>query len=93
MADRLNRREFVRDTAVAAAAVATGLTATYTVRAGNPEKADTAKILNYNPDMEYRRCGKTELDDLGRVPGRALEAAQRRGARAVRGRQLARRRR
>jgi aryl-alcohol dehydrogenase-like predicted oxidoreductase len=60
MADRLNRREFVRDTAVAAAAVATGLTATYTVRAGNPEKADTAKILNYNPDMEYRRCGKTE---------------------------------
>ena len=36
-----------------------GLTATYTVAAGNPEKADTSKILNYNADMEYRRCGKT----------------------------------
>ena len=32
-----------------------------TVRAKNPEKADTSKILNYNPDMEYRRCGKTNL--------------------------------
>jgi hypothetical protein len=33
----------------------------YTVQAGNPERADTGKIVNYNHDMEYRRCGKTNL--------------------------------
>lgn len=57
--NRLTRRDFVRDTAAVAAGAAFGLTPTYTVAAGNPEKADTDKILNYNPDMEYRRCGKT----------------------------------
>ncbi len=61
MPDRVTRREFVRDGAVAAAGVAAGLTPTYTVAAGNPAKADTTRILNYNPDMEYRRCGKTNL--------------------------------
>jgi len=61
MGDSVTRREFVRDTAAAAAGIAAGLTATYTVRAGNPERADTSKILNYRPDMEYRRCGKTGL--------------------------------
>jgi len=61
MADnRLTRREFVRDSAVVAAGVAAGLKATETVAAGNPENADTSKIMNYNPDMEYRRCGKTD---------------------------------
>ena len=30
-------------------------------RAGNPTNQDTSKILNYNPDMEYRRLGKTGL--------------------------------
>jgi aryl-alcohol dehydrogenase-like predicted oxidoreductase len=58
---KLTRREFVRDTAVVAAGVAAGLSGTYTVAAGNPQQADTSKILNYNPDMEYRRCGKTNL--------------------------------
>jgi aryl-alcohol dehydrogenase-like predicted oxidoreductase len=57
----MTRREFVRDGTLAAAGVALGLTATYTVQAGNPANADTSKILNYNPDMEYRRCGKTNL--------------------------------
>lgn len=62
MADMtLTRRKFVRDGALAAAGAAVGLTATYTVHAGNPDKADTAKILSYNPDMEYRRCGKTGM--------------------------------
>jgi aryl-alcohol dehydrogenase-like predicted oxidoreductase len=59
--NKVTRREFMRDTAAAAAVAAFGLTATYTVHAGNPEKADTGKIVNYNPDMEYRRCGKTNL--------------------------------
>jgi len=35
------------------------LTATFTVDAATPESADTSKIMNYNADMEYRRCGKT----------------------------------
>jgi aryl-alcohol dehydrogenase-like predicted oxidoreductase len=62
MADtRVTRRQFVRDGALAAAGVAVGLSATYTVAAGNPEKADTSKILNYNPGMEYRRAGRTNL--------------------------------
>ncbi len=55
----LTRRQFVRDGAMAAAGLATGLGSTFTVHAGNPEKVDTAKIVNYNPDMEYRRCGRT----------------------------------
>ena len=55
----ITRRKFVRDTVAAAAAA--GLTATYAVHAGNPDKADTDKIVNYNPDMEYRRCGRTGL--------------------------------
>ncbi|UCG55647.1 MAG: aldo/keto reductase [Phycisphaerales bacterium] len=58
MADELTRREFVRTGAVAAAAVATGLTAG---KAAERSEANTSKILNYNPDMEYRRCGRTGL--------------------------------
>ena len=61
MALELNRREFVQGTVAAAASTALGLQGTFTVRAGNPENVDTSKILNYNPDMEYRRCGKTNL--------------------------------
>ena len=57
----VTRRDFIRSGAVATVGAALGLTPTYTVRAGNPEKADTKPILNYNPQMEYRRCGKTEL--------------------------------
>jgi len=55
---RITRREFVRDSAVGAAALAAGWSAA-TVPVGNALGADTTKILSYNPDMEYRRCGKT----------------------------------
>ncbi len=58
----ITRRKFVRDTAVAAATVAvaaTGLGGQSTQAAEKP--VDTSKILNYNPDMEYRRQGKTGL--------------------------------
>jgi predicted aldo/keto reductase-like oxidoreductase len=61
MANKLTRRQFVRRTAVAAAAIATELTVPQKVCAAKDTKADTGKILNYNPDMEYRRCGRTEL--------------------------------
>ncbi|HOA52152.1 MAG TPA: twin-arginine translocation signal domain-containing protein, partial [Thermogutta sp.] len=57
----INRRDFVRTGITAAAGAALGLQPTFTVKAGNPENFDTSKILNYNPDMEYRRCGKTNL--------------------------------
>ncbi|MHB1034340.1 MAG: aldo/keto reductase [Pirellulales bacterium] len=59
--DKLNRREFVRASATATAGLALALTATKTIRAGNPAQEDTSKIKSYNPDMEYRRCGKTNL--------------------------------
>lgn len=59
--ERLTRREFVRDTAAGAAALAAGVSAAGTVQVGNAARADTSKIVNYNPDMEYRRCGKTNL--------------------------------
>jgi predicted aldo/keto reductase-like oxidoreductase len=61
MVRKVTRREFVRDGVMVAAGVATGLAATGTVCAGNPGKANTEKILNYSPEMEYRRCGKTDL--------------------------------
>ena len=57
----ITRREFVRAGTLAAAGTMVELTPTTTVHAKNPEKADTGKILNHNPDMEYRRCGKTNL--------------------------------
>jgi aryl-alcohol dehydrogenase-like predicted oxidoreductase len=58
---KVTRRDFVQGVAVATVGAALGLSPTYTVHAGNPEKDDTGKILNYNSDMEYRRCGKTNL--------------------------------
>ena len=59
--NKLTRREFIYESAAAAAGVAVALSAAPAVLAGNPEKADTSKILNYSADMEYRRCGKTGL--------------------------------
>jgi len=58
---KLTRREFIREGTAAAVGAAAGLAATRIVHAGNPTGADTSKILNYNPDMEYRRLGKTGL--------------------------------
>ena len=56
--DKLSRRRFIRNSSlVAGGAIAGGL-----VGQGNLASADsTSKILCYNPDMEYRRLGKTEL--------------------------------
>ena len=53
----------MRDGAIAAAGVAAGLgaMASPVVTAAPAKPADTSKILNYNPDMEYRRQGKTNL--------------------------------
>jgi predicted aldo/keto reductase-like oxidoreductase len=61
---KLSRRTFIRDTSIAAAAtVAAGLSAdAQSSTAPPPERnLDTAKILNHNPRMGYRRLGKTNL--------------------------------
>jgi len=56
MANRkVTRRKFVQTSAAAAAGVAAA------GAASKLSAADTKKILNYNPDMEYRPCGKTGM--------------------------------
>jgi len=54
---RITRREFVRGTVAAAAAA--GLSGQ--IAAAAQPAVEPSKILNYNPDMEYRRHGKTGL--------------------------------
>jgi len=60
---RITRRQFVRKGAMAAATAAVAATglSSQSAQAGDPKPVDTSKILNYNPDMEYRRHGKTGL--------------------------------
>lgn len=55
----LTRREFMRDGATAAAGFAAGLAALADQQAQAAEQIE--KTRSYNPDMEYRRLGKTEL--------------------------------
>jgi aryl-alcohol dehydrogenase-like predicted oxidoreductase len=56
MADRrISRRDFVKESALAAGGLALGASA---LRAA---EVDSKKILNYNPNMEYRRLGRTGL--------------------------------
>jgi aryl-alcohol dehydrogenase-like predicted oxidoreductase len=61
--ERITRRQFVQDGAIAAAAAAGALGGMPVVRAdAQPTASDdagTSQILNYNPDMEYRRQGST----------------------------------
>ena len=59
MKSKMNRRQFVRDAALGTAGMA--LTAALATRAADDKPADTSKILNFNPNMEYRRQGKTGL--------------------------------
>ena len=57
--NKVTRRRFIKDSAITAAGAAVGLGTI-----GKNTKAatvDTSKILNYNPNMEYRRQGKTNL--------------------------------
>jgi len=58
MNEQISRRRFLRDTAAAAAVVGTVGVAAGTGSAAVP---DGSKILNYSPDMEYRRCGRTGM--------------------------------
>ena len=56
----VSRRQFVRDAAVTAAGVAVGLGAAGKMRTADAAVA-TSQILSYNPNMEYRRLGKTNI--------------------------------
>jgi predicted aldo/keto reductase-like oxidoreductase len=59
---QVSRRDFMRDSAIVAAGVAVGLGAVGGKNAQAGDKTvDTSKIINYNPNMEYRRQGKTNL--------------------------------
>ncbi len=52
---QITRRKFVRDSAIVAAGIAGAASA------ANAAEVDKKKIVNYNENMEYRRCGKTEM--------------------------------
>ncbi len=61
-ADDVTRREFLRDSALAAAGLTAGLSA---MGASNAQAGEAGSIMrrtrSYNPEMEYRRLGKTDL--------------------------------
>lgn len=61
MSQNLNRRTFLNSGAVAAAAVAGFGTNARAEETAKEETVDSKKILNYQPDMRYRRLGETDL--------------------------------
>ena len=60
---KITRRDFLRDSAVAAAGVAAGVAAGGAAARGADVKSEEpwAKTRSYNPEMDYRRLGKTGL--------------------------------
>jgi len=60
--DKLSRRTFIRNTSLTAAGAIAGVLAAKGCTSGRlAKRGDTSKILNYNPNMGYRRLGKTNL--------------------------------
>lgn len=65
--NKLSRRTFIRNASLAAAGTmagalaGSGCTSSDKTIAGNTLNTDPSKILNYNPQMGYRRLGKTNL--------------------------------
>jgi len=59
MSGQMKRREFIRNSAVAAGVVATGLGGNFVATAA--DSTDVKKTRSHNADMEYRRLGKTGL--------------------------------
>ncbi len=58
-ADGISRRKFVRDSTMVTAGLAAGLGAVGKTLA--EDSAAIKKTRSYNPDMEYRRLGKTDI--------------------------------
>jgi len=59
--NRVSRREFVHDTAAAAAGAALGAGAIGAADRAAAAPPDPTKTRSYNPNMEYRRLGRTDL--------------------------------
>ena len=57
--DKLSRRDFIRNTSLAAAGTIAGALANEGQAAG--KAVHTSRILNFHPKMNYRRLGKTNL--------------------------------
>jgi predicted aldo/keto reductase-like oxidoreductase len=56
--NELSRRAFLQKTSIVAAGTVAGAISAKSIAAG---QTNASKILCYNPDMEYRRLGKTNL--------------------------------
>ena len=72
-AEPVTRCQFVRDTAVAAAGVAVGLTPIFTVMPAIPSRP-TLPRSSITTRTWNTAAAAGHLDDLGRLPGRTLEA-------------------
>jgi aryl-alcohol dehydrogenase-like predicted oxidoreductase len=60
--EKLSRRSFIRDGSLVAAGTVLGsLTSRGEASSKSTKRVDKSRILNYNPNMEYRRLGKTNL--------------------------------
>jgi aryl-alcohol dehydrogenase-like predicted oxidoreductase len=59
--EEMTRRDFVRETSLAAAGAITGVLAGAGRASAEDTGEDKTKILNYHPDMGYHRLGKTGL--------------------------------
>lgn len=59
--NKLSRRTFIRNTSLLAAGAVAGGVASSVYALSRKEAAAVRKTLCYNPEMEYRRLGKTEM--------------------------------
>jgi len=59
--NKLSRREFIRSTSLVAAGAVTGALAGRTLALDEKAEQAIRKTPSYNPEMEYRRLGKTGL--------------------------------
>jgi len=59
--NKLSRRTFIRDTSLAAGSMVVGALAAKGYAFSSKTEAAIRKTPRYNPDMEYRRLGKTNL--------------------------------
>ncbi len=59
--DKISRRTFIRSASLAAAGSVAGALGSTRPASGRVRQVDTSRILNYHPEMGYRRLGKTGL--------------------------------
>ena len=59
--DSLTRREFMRDSALVSAGLASGMVPMAVEKLSAAQLAEVRRTRSYNPQMEYRRLGKTGL--------------------------------